>query len=305
MKLAVRLSLVLNAMIGIGLLLLLLHGGPPFVSAQGEPSGNGDVNGSGDIDIADAVYLLSYLFASGAPPVAWADGGLTTEQSEILGCMSMADLPDGQGGTARTLRISGVNVQIVNNMGSTHTVNGVGNLIVGYQEQRTGTNYRTGSHNIIVGQRHDYTCYGGLVAGIENTISGAYASVSGGEENEASGNTASVSGGRNNKASGSHAFVGGGGWEDAETGNEAFGDYSAILGGLANLAGDSTRTNHALGRCATVSGGAGNTASGQNSSVSGGNLNTASGSASSVSGGKSRTSPGANDWTAGSLFEDI
>ncbi len=31
---------------------------------------NGDVNGSGAIDIADAIYLLSYLFAQGPPPKA-------------------------------------------------------------------------------------------------------------------------------------------------------------------------------------------------------------------------------------------
>jgi len=40
------------------------------VSADGKPSGNGDVNGTGNIDIADAVYLLSYLFANGPAPVA-------------------------------------------------------------------------------------------------------------------------------------------------------------------------------------------------------------------------------------------
>ena len=47
-------------------MLVVPQGSPQLVSAQGTPSGNGDVNGSGDIDIADAVYLLSYLFASGA-----------------------------------------------------------------------------------------------------------------------------------------------------------------------------------------------------------------------------------------------
>jgi hypothetical protein len=54
---------------------LLFTGGPAKVAADcpgdpGTPCGNGDVNGSGDTDIADAVYLLSYLFASGAAPVA-------------------------------------------------------------------------------------------------------------------------------------------------------------------------------------------------------------------------------------------
>jgi hypothetical protein len=38
--------------------------------AAGTPCGNGDVNGSGGMDIADAVYLLSYMFGSGPAPAA-------------------------------------------------------------------------------------------------------------------------------------------------------------------------------------------------------------------------------------------
>jgi len=52
----------------VALSLLVLLGAPAVVSAQGTPSGNGDVNGSGAIDIADAVYLLSFLFAQGPAP---------------------------------------------------------------------------------------------------------------------------------------------------------------------------------------------------------------------------------------------
>src|SRR5258705_97292 len=59
---------------------------------------------------------------------------LTPEQSEILNHMSIVYLDDGQGGQAKTIRFSGVNVQIVNGLGATETVNGVGNLIVGYNE---------------------------------------------------------------------------------------------------------------------------------------------------------------------------
>jgi hypothetical protein len=67
-------------MLLIGLVLgaagmFVLMGGMTQVKAAcpgpaGTPCGNGDVNGSGDTDIADAVYLLSYLFASGVAPVA-------------------------------------------------------------------------------------------------------------------------------------------------------------------------------------------------------------------------------------------
>src|SRR5215472_850810 len=45
--------------------------------------------------------------------------------------------------------ITGANLRIVNGLGSTETTNGLGNLIVGYNEPREfEANVRTGSHNI-------------------------------------------------------------------------------------------------------------------------------------------------------------
>ena len=64
--------------------------------------------------------------------------------------------------------------------------NGLGNLIVGYNELRDECssdpcmNIRTGSHNVVVGQRHNFSRFGGLVVGDFNTISGDFAVVSGG-----------------------------------------------------------------------------------------------------------------------------
>lgn len=112
-----------------------------------------------------------------------------------------------------TVRFSGVNVQVVNGSGSTDgAVNGLGNLIVGYNELRGagGTNVRIGSHNLIVGSLNNYSSFGGFVAGIANTVRGQYASVSGGNANTASFTCASVSGGRFNTASGEYASVSGG-----------------------------------------------------------------------------------------------
>jgi hypothetical protein len=74
-------------------------------------------------------------------------------------------------------------------------------LIVGTNEPRVvEENIRTGSHNIVVGQRHNFSRFGGLVVGFENTISGDFASVSGGSNNTASGFFSSVSGGFQNTA---------------------------------------------------------------------------------------------------------
>lgn len=108
-------------------------------------------------------------------------------------------------------RFNGVNVQIINGLGATSVdpgnpesdpgaTNGLGNLIVGYNEIRPGDDplvVRTGSHNLIVGVWHRYMSYGGLVAGFRNTISGPFANVSGGRNHTVSGAYAVVSGGSN------------------------------------------------------------------------------------------------------------
>jgi hypothetical protein len=115
---------------------------------------------------------------------------------------------------ANEVVITGANLRIVNGLGATDTTNGVGNLIVGYNESRLvrgdDTDNRTGPHNIVVGQELNFSSFGGLVVGFFNEISGTFASVSGGQQNTASGRFASVSGGRQNTASGDESSVSGG-----------------------------------------------------------------------------------------------
>ena len=152
---------------------------------------------------------------------------------------------------------------------------GLGNLIIGYDEDPV--NYfaggpgggiplspgdRSGSHNLVIGVANRFTnaAFGGLVAGVLNTIKSGGATVSGGQLNIASGPEASVSGGIKNTASGIAASVSGGG---------------------ANTA--------AGGEGASVSGGELNTASGSEAAVSGGFGNTAGGFASVVIGGQNVT----------------
>jgi hypothetical protein len=140
--------------------------------------------------------------------------------------------------------ITGANLHIVNGLGRTdcgteeepipHCPNGLGNLIVGYNESRAifgEEDIRTGSHNVVVGEQHNFSRFGGLVVGVFNTISGDFAAVTGGRGNTASGVSAAVSGGQVNTASG---------------------DFAAVSGGLQNMAS---------GFLASVSGGQFNTAS--------------------------------------------
>jgi hypothetical protein len=175
--------------------------------------------------------------------------------------------------TGNDVTFSGVNVHIVSGSGSTSgPTNGLGNLIIGYNETRgIGLDDRTGSHNLIVGMENNYSLYGGLVAGTNNTISGPFASVCGGYGNLASATRASVSGGFNNTASGLFASVSGGGYNTA---SELY---------------------------ASVSGGAYNTASGGASSVSGGESNMASANESTVGGGNGTLADTQYEWAAGTL----
>lgn len=186
----------------------------------------------------------------------------------------------------------GANVYVTNGMSETDTQNGLGNLVVGYSEAR-GNEDRTGSHNVVIGQYHDWTSYGGLVAGQENSIIGAGATVSGGYDNTASGMYSSVCGGLANLASETLSSVNGGFY------NEASGQWSSVSGGYFNESSGEMSSvsggeyNVASGLGSSVGGGRANDAAGEDSSVSGGYFNVASGSRSSVCGGESNHSSGA------------
>jgi len=238
---------------------------------QACPAGtaNGDVNGDGLRDISDAIGMLNWLFLGGPEPCALAEGNdLTPEQAEILSHMSL----DGQ-----NLVVTGLNLQIVNGAGSTESTNGVGNLIVGYNE--SSGQGRSGSHNIVVGAHHGYSSAGGLVAGFRNRVEGKFATVSGGTDGIASGDYSSVSGGRHGHAEGPYSSVTGGGGSDPAAGNVARGEGSSVTGGQYNVAG---------GIVSTVSGGSHNEATGVVAAVAGGGFNVASGDWSSVTGGGGR-----------------
>ncbi len=103
------------------------------------------------------------------------------------------------------------NVNIRNGSGATDGVlNGLGNLVIGYNEDLNNHSVRTGSHNIVVGSNHSYSSFGGLVSGAWNTVSGPASSVIGGYQNIASGCASSITGGNGNLAQGCYSSVSGG-----------------------------------------------------------------------------------------------
>jgi len=125
----------------------------------------------------------------------------------------------------------GVNLHVRNGSSRTDTANGLGNLIIGYNEVGSADiNNRAGSHNVIIGLEHEYSTYGGFVAGRFNRVSSISTSISGGYNNVASGNYSSISGGVVNTASGRYSTISGGSY------NAASGSQSSVSGGTGRLA---------------------------------------------------------------------
>jgi hypothetical protein len=195
----------------------------------------GDVNGTNTVTASDALAVLNK--AVGIDPGLVCAGDCAELEPRVAALESLLANVSVDGDS---LVVTGMNVQIVDGTGNTDgEPNGLGNLIIGYNEATQGQT-RTGSHNLVIGREHAYQSYGGVVAGYNNALGGAEASIVGGANNIATGARAAVLGGSFNTTSG-------------------YG--SSVAGGLLNLAD---------GGHATVSGGESNTASGVRSVLSGG-----------------------------------
>jgi hypothetical protein len=154
-----------------------------------------------------------------------------------------------------TVLFNGINVQVVNGTGATQSVNGLGNLILGYNRPRStepvcslgyfntqvectahgGTwarSHKSGSHNLVGGDYNAYSSWGGAVFGLENAITAPYAAIGGGAGNQALGDLSSVAGGSMNAATGMYATVNGG------LSNAASGAFASVGGGTARQATD-------------------------------------------------------------------
>lgn len=184
-----------------------------------------------------------------------------------------------------TLRVSGVNLQVVDGSGDTgcghepgsslgdDPCNGRGNVVIGYHEDPNRVTERTGSHNLDVGAWNSYTRYGGAVIGFANEIAAPYSSVTGGRRNTADDFWSTVGGGENNRASGNSSFAAGG------SDNVASGNQSATFGGFLNQSTASYayafggQHNDAAATSSTVIGGESNSATTVDSMIVGGHDN--------------------------------
>ena len=189
--------------------------------------------------------------------------------------------------------IEGANLHVRSGSGATDDLGGVlyglGNVVIGYNEyDPTQLRARTGSHNLIVGNGHGYTSFGGFLAGFANEVNRPNSSVSGGTGNQANGWASSISGGQGNRASAESSSVAGG------SDNHAEAKYASVTGGAGNIA---------HGWASSVTGGRGNLAIGNSSTVTGGLDNRNVSNTCTISGGRGITLEGKGEgyWMVGVL----
>jgi hypothetical protein len=248
------------------------------------------------------------------------EAALTTLR-QLNGVLSIETVND-----VRTVRLTGVNFQVVNGLGRTESVNGAGNILVGYDEPSTfeftaplcssararngaliaseadcltaggvfGTQHKSGSHNLVLGTQNGYSSFAGIVAGRLNYSNEIYASVLGGVDNRASGRFSAVVTAQGSTARGGNSAILGG------IGGQANGSHSTVVGGIGNVAAGQQSVvvggerNEAPGEKSVMLGGFRNVVSGVHATVSGGRVNTVSGQASSLLGGANRAVSGTN-----------
>ena len=139
-----------------------------------------------------------------------------------------------------TWNLSGLNVRLDNGAGTTYGAsNGLGNLILGYNESEGGHRdaegnfmdgeVRVGSHNLVVGAGHTYGSNGSLLGGYNNSLFGQGSAILSGQASLATGTWSAILGGLDNRATATNTCISGG------HSNTASGDRASVSGGLLNI----------------------------------------------------------------------
>jgi hypothetical protein len=201
--------------------------------------------------------------------------------------------------TATDFVFNGCNVHIQNGAGSTSTANRYGNLIIGYDKNEVAT--RTGSHNLVIGDLHEYTSYGGIVTGTENTLSAPNSAIFASVDSEVTGTGgAAVIGADRGDSQGNAVLIGGSmnyASVDGRFGVVIGGSQNGVTAGTAVAVAGTMNVGGASG--ALACGGAENQASGTNSMACGGDGNQSPGSGAVAIGGTQNQAAGSNSVETG------
>jgi len=80
------------------------------------------------------------------------------------------------------ITISGANLYVNSGSGTTDgAVNGLGNVIIGYNELRGAGDDRSGSHNLIMGRKNNFASYGGFLLGHDGGTTTPFSTVINGD----------------------------------------------------------------------------------------------------------------------------
>lgn len=255
--------------------------------------GPGAVTVSLDPAVTQLIADLETLVTSQTAVITALETQVANLQAEVDGFSS--DLADLQGRvstvedvtTPMTLTtidgypsivVEGVNIHLRNGLGGTNTDNGLGNLVLGYNESRAdpADNIRTGSHIVVTGREQNYEGSAGFLGGYQNTLNADYGSILSGFSNENYGLGSAVVGGLFNIAG------------HPNDPNESF--YSVVVSGYNNLG---------LGRGAGILAGQNNVTRGLYSAIVSGTSNQTSGTRSCIVSGFSNVANGRNSVIVG------
>ncbi|RLA48979.1 MAG: hypothetical protein DRQ98_14295, partial [Gammaproteobacteria bacterium] len=231
----------------------------------------GSMLASRDTLIADAQNAITAL-QSQLAALSGVTADITALQTDIGTLQAevtpLADLSAVMTVSGDDVIFESVNVHIRNGSGLTRNSNSLGNLIIGYNE--SDQDVRTGSHNLVMGERNSYTGQSNIISGFNGNASSAFGAIIGGVGGVSDGTAAVVVGGLNNSATGSGSIAIGGnanmatGNYDMAIGgadNQSSGTYSVIFGGI---------NNQALGLYTTIAGGQANVVNGPKGFIGGG-----------------------------------
>ena len=167
-----------------------------------------------------ALATLQATVATQAATIADLEEDLAAVQtSDVMALEPYLSVDEDAESSGARVMLTRVNLQVVNGLNGTASINGYGNVVIGYDEANTwdfnrcsdgvytsqvdcesageiwDITHKSGSHNLVLGSENSYSQYGGLVAGYRNFINRSYATISGGALNTAMGEFSSIMGG--------------------------------------------------------------------------------------------------------------
>ena len=196
-----------------------------------------------DMSLPSILEQLAELLVAQQEQIASLEEQLQGQEQAIASLaplLSLVPVAERSSFGQDTWNLSGLNVRLDNGAGTTYGAsNGLGNLILGYNESEGGHRdaegnfmdgeVRVGSHNLVVGAGHTYGSNGSLLGGYNNSLFGQGSAILSGQASLVTGTWSAILGGLDNRATATNTCISGG------HSNTASGDRASVSGGLLNI----------------------------------------------------------------------